>query len=226
MWALLLFSLAQAGLYEDIQEWREPATKSIGLEPHPKDHSTDNATLFNATYMSLLSEEDRDKEWPWWFGYVESVRISEGIFSRYPGETASTSHDDMTGLASVSPLHAIELYEYASEHQWSWQGNWLGRILDFPPSIKAAAGKRLDLWDQAKFSLALVGNVLEPRGETSGKCLLLLKIRSVQGKGKLSDWAIRLWKLRMASLYDSPRGLYSIYFGPSHPFSLYAPDHF
>lgn len=223
-----------------MSSYREMNTGLVGLTPYPKDHSTDNGLLFSATYIALLSPEERNTERSWFYEIVYKCMPLCGLLDRYPGAKEFNSHDDYTGVAVASKLLSLPLaswiYEYGKANKDSWDsqapGKWTVRgyfirIPDFLPTIKAAAGVELTLWDQFMFSVGLIASMGQMREETSGRCLIYLKCLVVEGKGKASDLAIRLWRWHMGYLYPQGlRELYGIYFGDHHPLTKNAPTHF
>lgn len=242
-------------LREATERYREKATGMVGLERDPRDRSTDNGLLFSATWLLLMARqqgEGVDVDDIRWFeelvGKCERVPGS-GLLARYPGEEALTTHDDLTGVVVAAhllgmPSTARRIYCCLAMTDYNYAGNWVGRIIDFPPLLKVCARVPLSLGSQISFAAAFLWNVWgphrnedgrqtwkwsfgEPREETSGRCLLYLKSLAVQGKYGLVDVALGIWRWRMRRLYTlGMKDVYTIYFGTGHPFSLFAPTDF
>jgi hypothetical protein len=213
-------------LLESIQAYREPKTGAVSNMKNPPDKSADNLLLFWATLVILLPPEERDQELARLQTFVQACELEPGSLARYPGEFNPTSHDDLTGVAVAWPAYAARILAFAEAHDWEWAGNWLGRIPDFPPTIRAAAGARLGIASQIRAAIGFSWNIFEAKGETSGKCLLFLKSLALFGQGKIIDLAIAVWRLRMHRTYGSMKAVYAIYFGADHPFALFGPEDF
>lgn len=228
------------GLREVIEPFREPKTRMVGLHPSPPDHSTDNGLLFSCTFLMLLSPGERDRERDWFEALVDTLERCPGDYARYPGDPLPNSHDDLTGLAALSYFmdlpYAARILEYGQSHDWNWGvgypkkwdwRGWLFRIIGFPAFIRVASGKEIGLLSQIQASLMFLGNLFEPTQETSGRCLLYLKSKVLYGHHLMIDLAIDVWKIAMSFRYSNGmRDVYRIYFGDTHPISLFAPSDF
>lgn len=231
-------------LRQAIQEYLEPTYKCVGLKPHPPDHSTDNALLFTSTYIVLYSDQEKWDQfeesippearvaWNDWSWLVTHCEINPGLLSRYPGDLNLTSHDDYTGVVVASAyvghgFMAQRICQYGLEHDWWFGDNFLGRIIDFVPLVKVAAGAPISRLERLMAAAGFLGNLWEPTEETSGRCLLYLKQKVLRGRYWEVDLGIWVWKLMMRYRYPTGMaGVYAIYFGPLHPFSLYGPKDF
>jgi hypothetical protein len=215
----------------------EPTWGCVGLKPNPPDHSTDNALLYSATYLVLSGDLQYENAF---IDFVRACEVQPGIYHRYPGDPGDNAHDDLTGIAVAAKLFGLpfarDIHSYGARHGWCWNVQSPGqfdrryfwpRIFDFEPTIKAAAGAKITFFDQVLYALALTWNTREAKEETSGKCLIYLKNKVMDGQGWLSNWAIRYWRRKMLELYPGGiRDVYAIYFGPDHPFAKFAPSSF
>ncbi len=229
------------GLREDVENYREPRTRMVGLWPSPTDHSCDNGLLFSATYLKLLSLQtssvDWEKETAWFRALVRECQIEPGLIRRYPGDIGVQSHDDLVGIAWFDPVLAREILFYGEDHKYSWNTEYPGvwrlrtffyRIGGFVPFLKARSGFDLNWFDKLNVALSFLLNTREPSSETSGRCLLYLMANALESTDSwLVQDAIKYWRLRMNQLYpDGIRGLYRVYFGEGHPFTRWAPRQF
>jgi hypothetical protein len=227
------------GLRAAIEVYREPRTRMVGLQPNPGDHSTDNGLLFTATYLHLLMErgESSAGEFCLFWELVRSCELEPGLIVRYPGDRGMQAHDDLIGIAAVNPILAREILRYGQRHGYSWNteepGRWTLRTFfyrmgGFVPFLKAQAKDSLSILDKINASAAYLCNFLEPRSETSGRCLLYLMSEALDERGGSGvRLAIELWRRRMASMYPGGiQELRSIYFGKDHPLALFSPQKF
>jgi hypothetical protein len=210
-------------LLEAIAPYRDPDTGLVNLHPNITGRDSDNGLLFTATARVVFGypgiEEFR--------AIVARCEIFPGYYSRYPGDPEPTSWDDLIGLSVADTMSAQSILDYASKHDWSWGDKWLGRIPLLQPTVLAGAGVKLSLFSQAKAGACFIQNTFEPVGETSGACLLFLASQVLEGRGAIVDLAIHFWRWRMQRKY--PRGIaevYATYFGPQHPYALFAPTNF
>ena len=216
--------------YSLCQPWLENSTFAMGLVPHPPEHSCDNLLLFTATMFVLLGLADEANRLPYGQFYttmLERFRLEPGRFSRYPGETSSTSWDDYLGLAVCNVIVAQEIHAYAVAHDWTWDGNYLARIPIFEPTIRAATGLPLSIVSCVLACIPFVTDMFQPASSTNGRCTLYLAQKVLDGRNPLLTLAISLWRWKMARLY--PTGMkdcYATYFGSQHPFALYGPEDF
>lgn len=228
------------GLVQDIEKYREPRTRMVGLEPNPPDHSTDNGLLFSATYLKLLErlEGNMGVEYGWFLALVESCELEYGLVGRYPGAPGLEAHDDLIGIAAVNRALASDILGYGEKHFYSWNteqpGHWsartfLYRIGGFIPFLRVRSRNRPLSWlDKLNAAVTYFLNTFEKREETSGKCLLFLMSHAFEERGGwLVRHAVAHWRKRMLALYpDGLQEMYSIYFPPGHPFRTYAPSDF
>jgi hypothetical protein len=131
----------------------------------------------------------------------------------------------MTGVAAVSPIMASRILHYFDGDED--QSVYFSRIIDFFPALQAAAQRSLSVNDRGLFCAALIANFFEHKSATSGKCLIYLKAKMVEGKYPLCDFVISLWRFIQKLRYPGGmKDVYAIYFGESHPFALYGPGDF
>ena len=226
------------GLQTDMEVYREPGTRMVALNKMPPMHSTDNGLLFSATYIVMLRslKQLSSEESQWFDKLVQSCEIEPGLYRRYPGDLGLNAHDDLTGVAAVSPELALKIYKYGEAHdfswntenpgKWTWQ-SWLTRIVGFVPYVRSAAGLPVGYFGQIQIIASFLFNCFEGRQETNGKCLLYLRAKVLYGKYPLVDAGIDLWRARMAMIYPhGMREVYAIYFGITYPFALYGSSDF
>lgn len=228
---------------EAIEPYREPTTRAIGLRKNPPDFSEDNLPLFYVTYLNILkytlqSEDGCPaqgadyqlimQERTIYYGILETLEMEPGCYSRRPLDSESSSYDDHLAIACFNSNLARSIYDYAIKHDWMWPpGKYLGRFQLFVPTVKYCAGVKLSMVSQLQLAGAFIWNSFEKKEETSGKCLHYMVSLAMSGSPSwIIQTALSIWRLRMTKLYGGPRGLYSIYFGSEHPFSIYSPEVF
>lgn len=226
-------------LLEAIKPYREPEYGLVGLVPNPPKHSTDNALLFHATLISLLTPEEREIEKPVFEAAVLACEFVPGRYGRYPGDTENDAWDNLVGIAYASYVldlpFAADIYQYGHTTGWVWNnadpGKWtgasyLGRYPTFIPFLKTAAkAGGLNPFAQMMVSGGYLSNWFEEKAATSGRLLLRLQAECLCHHGPISDAGIHVWKKRMKQLYPGGyRELMGIYFGQDHPFTQYAPS--
>ena len=70
-----------------------------------------------------------------------------------------------------------------------------------------------------------LANCFEKKSETSGKCLLFLAwLVHRKNAGPILTLAMVIWRARIELTYGGMGGVYAIYFGMTHPFTLYPPE--
>jgi len=205
---------------EECKAWRESEFGGMGLQKNPPDHSNDNLLLFTATmhiYCDTNASNDALHD------YVMRVRLEPGRFARYPGENHSSSWDCHLGLAVACGFCAKEILDYGVTHDWSFDGKWLARIPVFMPTVRAAAGEKLNWFEIALACSAFLWDCFVSKEETSGRLLLMLANRALLGNSRILDMCMGVWGLALKAKYSGPKELYSIYFHPDadgtpHPF--------
>lgn len=197
---------------EEIKSFTEPYWGVISNDRDPAIESWDNPLLFTAQYYNLTGEP-----------IPERVRqfcdqcISGGLV-RWPGTTRPMSQDEVTGLMFLTPEHALRVFHALPDEQERFQY--------LIPWILCAMG-RIPILDQIVWALDCVSSTKSDYGNTSGKCLFWVQLRSVKKKNYfLCNLAIAYWQKKMTEKY--PGGvaeLFGIYF-PGHPLGKYAPKTF
>lgn len=213
------------GLGEAIKDYQEP-NGLVSIYKNPGPHSTDNGLLFTATFLVLMGGGTLDDR-NFFNQLLTRCEIEPGLLSRFPGGNKPTTHDDLTGVCAASHFMARRVYTRLVEYSGFYGTNFLERIPDFWPTVKAAASEDI-LWDDViLFSVGILANCFEKKSATSGKCLAYLKCKTMQGQSKILDIVIATW--RTVQKWRYPGGMkdvYAIYFGKQHPFALYGPEDF
>jgi hypothetical protein len=206
----------------------DPVTGGVQLHPNVSGQDSDNMLLFTATFVLLLQDPAEQAQ-----ARVNLLKtalacqLQPGEYCRYPGQTTPTSWDDHLGLSVASEVLAQEIHTYGVQNDWDWGANWLGRIPLFAPTVTASALNRLSYPLSLWAALPFLTDCLQPASSTSGRCLLYLAQRSLVGRHNLLDGVMQRWRTQMGQLYKGGmRDVYSTYFGPAHPFSLYGPEDF
>ena len=218
-----------------VAEWREPTWKIVSNQKNPTDKSSDNGQLFTAEY--IVNCAHASDQVSMFQSFMTACQIKPGLYSKYPGDTDLNSWDNYTGIVAASvklglTLHK-DVYAYGQANEWTWNNTSaptpsaiLGRYPAFVPFLEMANGVTPSLSDQILFAASCIASACTAKSNTSGKCLQYLMNKSVFGKHRVVDVSIFLWSIIMQARYGSLKGLYAVYFGPSHPFSIYAPTEF
>lgn len=210
-------------LTEAIEPFIDPATGLIAS----KDGGKDNEVLNLATFERLRGELTTDFEIAL-ITFMNKTRVKDGLWFRYPGST-DNSVDNYIAYAYLSPMFALQTLKYGNKNFWCFNPaapdsftlrTWYGRFIGFKPFIKARIYERLNILDAFLFGVSAVFTAMSEYGNTTDKCLQVLMNRHVWDCHWLSNLFIRAFDKLMNRKY--PRGLpqlYSIYFGPEHPFT-------
>lgn len=192
----------------------------------------DNFHLFTAESMLVAGWN----LWPQYTSFYKGCEIEPGLIVRYPGRTGGgISQDEMIGAATLDENAAKRIYAYGQAHWWCFNpdkvsfslSNWYGRFLDFKPYIKMRAGEKLNIFQQAAWSIMTVLSPMSSEGNTSGKLLKWSQLRSMEGKYWLCDQAIKFYRWRMQRQYPGGvKQVMGIYFGTNHPITCYSRNDF
>ena len=219
-------------LERELSRFRDPKSDLVGLRAFSVGKDCDNGVLFTATALVLMAGFNLREYSERFRKSALLVTLEDGVLARYPGETEPSSWDDHLGAAVAGAVRGvpdltrlIAMHGYASD--WTWGENWLGRIPLFSPVVRAAAGDKLSLLSRLRVAGCYLQNCFEPKGETSGICLLYLASHVLEGQGLAVAAAIELWRKILRRRYPGgKREVYGIYFGASHPFAHYSPTDF
>jgi hypothetical protein len=226
----------------DIIKVCEPLYKCISNELHPSYHSCDNALLFTSTYVAL-NPNDTTYWCDYFIPFMQACQVpnQRGLYYRYPGVITFNEFDDLTGISVACNqigynLDAIAILEHGRKNLYFWNNlnpgvkvkeAFFGRIPSFVAGLKAAAGEKLNLFDVLYTAIAYIYDAYVDKQETNGRCMLYLRQKVLRGKSMLLDLALAFWRKRMIKLYpDGMKGVYRIYFGPEHPFTIHGPGDF
>jgi hypothetical protein len=210
----------------DVTPYLEKKYPFLGLVTNPPDHSCDNGLLFTAT-AHLLGLPINVNPLVW------ACHNDDWTINRYPGDRTLESWDDLIGIVAAEPKFAsLILRAGGFFHYWDNTGTrgfkwsaWLGRFFGFVPFLKIAAGQKIGIFSQVALAFSFLGVLLAKPSDTSGKCLDYLRIRVVYSKYRLVDWIIdHIWWVVVHKQNQGMSGVYSIYFGATHPITLRAKE--
>jgi len=182
--------------------------------------------------------------------FIESCRGPNDTFNRTPTKPDLQGQDDLIGIAVTAKAlglpYAYELhlrgkrwmypklfgipipfrYYYNNETRTdlnikSYYGNL--RFPWFTAFITESAGEEPSLFQEIAYVVMLYGDIRNKNtGDTSGRILTWLMNQNMKGKSKFVDYFIRKWEISISELYpDKIGGVFSVYHGPSHPFSVF-----
>ena len=196
----------------------------IGAKDHPEKWSSGNALLDTATVLNLLLSND-----PHFEDLLDGINRCRSIYGAYdknPGRPDEITHDDLIGVASISPFYARELCaDMEKQHGFlsntgkryftAWVKPWHRAF------YQLMAGHQVSYIYLLAFCLQLLLMGMR-RTDASGSKLVLLQTKALLGICKdlgLSTYLIRLltWtKHRILAFWGSERALYAEYYGPEH----------
>ena len=178
-------------------------------------------------------------------------------FVRYPNTLETTSHDDLIGAFAFMRQHgyvdqAKFLYKTLNGQKWLNGTEDLSRFYTMREFGNFCANDKLGLKQVFWIGLAFLidkwsaspvaGKIKDfltkltkygkywpyaPKGETDGRCKLLLMKDILKGHGFVLDKIMSSWANTMYKLYpEGRRGIFGIYFGADHPITKNCPEVF
>lgn len=219
-----------------------PYTKANGLVSlHSPPQDEDNEHLYAATFFSLAEDlqESEDSNSRLvdlkldYHVYLKSCAVSKGLYARRPGWDRLISHDEMIGICSFGTYAAKDICDYGDQYFWCFDNNnpysmtaraWHWRMGIAVPFYKLQGyGTTPTILEQLFWAGVVLTNCLAPIGSTSGRCLIWLQMKTVISRGPFIMWAsAKIWLWDFKRRYQDLSGLYSIYFGPVHPYSVFS----
>lgn len=219
------------------QHYTDPEGMISGVRDPDVAWTSGNHLLITSTYYVLLNELDRltPKDMTNFTRLVQGCEVVPGVYNRNAGRYDLQAHDDYIGIIAASYVLGLSFVEdilnHGEKNGWLFdntQGRvpsgepYFGRLPDFAPLVRSANRQALTLWEQLLFCGSLLVNALRPRGNESGVILSWLETKPTQGKHGLIDLAISFWKKRLVKKYPNGMGeVFGIYYGVSHPYSVY-----
>lgn len=209
----------------------------VTLKPN-QDQPDDNAHLFSATYLAVLANcfgwIDHGFEISYWL-FASNCRTLPGLFDRSPTNISRLiSHDEQIGICSASIMYAVEIVKRGIRSKWFWK-NWFYDNVDGTrqlstwhyrfgiavPYYKHMGVGKLgpNIIDQLCWSLNTVIASFQPKGDTSGRCLIYLMSINVRHGRWLMRQACKFFLWKLWRDYGDLSGLYTIYYGSDHPLS-------
>jgi hypothetical protein len=221
-----------------VQAWREPTWRVVSNQKKPTDKSSDNPTLFTATY--LVNCDDLTSEKQVFVNFINACQVERGLFNRYPGDLDLNSWDEMIGLTAASVKLGLNYHHdillWGEDNNWTWNNPdpskepiqaFLGRYPAFIPFLQMACGHTPTPVDEVLYAGANEASAMTPVGNESGKCLQYLMNKTIFGKRPEIDLSIWIWRELMKKKYPGGmKDVYASYFGAFHPFALYGPADF
>lgn len=218
-------------LIDEIQPWVDAET---GLITAP-DGGRDNMPVYTAALITLLQHTSGN--WIDWakkmYDYCRKTQVVPGLytvdFHRIQGMSPDNIVGIMVGTWRVGVQQDILWYgkkswwnfNVATPYKWGIS-NWVWPLIGFVPMMRVV-GNTYDyhpsLWDRFEIFISSVFNTLSHKSDTSNKCLQYLWNQQLDH----NSWSVRAWKWLMIRKYPGGlQELYSLQFGPTHPFTKYA----
>ena len=215
-------------LWQDIQPYLD---KETGLLP-ATDGGRDNLILFSAYLIRHLNGSGLVTFETITFNFLQPAsRSAPGLYRRRPDDYDDNSIDNLVGAAAVSPLIAYLILSRWSSHYTcfdvnrpDWVGfgkNTFGRFIGTKQYLKAAASESLNIFDSLLWSLICLYSYFYEK-DTSN---LLLRSLQVDAILQSNSWLCKKIALKWQKKNRLKR-LYSEYFGPTHPLTLYAVENY
>ena len=168
--------------------------------------------------------------------------IESGVINKGPHKANDPqTHDDYVGLCSLSFLNhggaANAIYLHGKLTGWEFNNlpdsgwkNWFNsqfwRIPGVIQHIKLCARVNWSIVDKFMFSISIIGAILGPQDDTSGKILkwhMITVYELSDQKNWFCSWIVRKWKAKTLATYSGGMGdVFNVYYGPSHPFVKWA----
>lgn len=188
-----------------------------------------NALLYTGTYycmLKLLGEDtafDRVKLKQ----IIKRWEVSPGLLVRAHSNIPQ-SHDDYIGILAAAFVYGLPFAErvldYGDKSDWWFSSKYFGRLPGFAAHVRVCANKPLTPYEQLAWCADIIPTTLKKGDATSGRIMDLLKALAMRDKSYLLTGAALWWmRYRLKSVYKTqPLGqIFSIYFHPGHPFSVF-----
>lgn len=195
-----------------------------------------NAILYQGVYFAIkrrysnLTQDDAN----WTKATHIDARHSEGVLTRGSHKKLDwQSFDDYIGMIYSSHITgafqaALDIHKHGEENNWCFDNvglpwyeffkKWFGRIPGFVALSKMSVRKKLNLFDQWFFSLALLGNDTESGFQKSWLMYDLYKTQPYQYN--IIDKACKKFEIEVSEKYPNKMGdVFRIYYGPNHVFT-------
>ncbi len=185
-----------------------------------------NPFIYGAYALKVMSEvglslDEKDGLMGKWERFVDSCRIEPGLFNRWPdGGGGGMSHDELMGLAYLSPIWAKEILAYLEKTDGLYcnkaddakepDAEIRFNVYRFPfmkPFLKARAGYSLSPFTQLQFAASLFWDMLETKKlsvDPGGRLKIWLMCEAME-RGFISRVAVEVWRDRMRELGFTPR---------------------
>lgn len=226
-------------IVEDFARYSDP-DGCMALQPgSTASPSTDNSTLFTAEKLVVIGPT-RDGEVEWFRGHILSCIDPTIGFIRHPNKREPTSYDDLIGaFAFLKRFNYINdaraLRTFMGQRHWKNGNNHVGRFPQLTafatmcanedPGIGGLLGLKAAFLANSGIQAPVAGRIwAESKNETSGKCMLYLMTRIIEGHGHIWQAVVDDWHKFIQQTYGrrEMREVYKIYFGSDHPMTKYA----
>lgn len=214
--------------------------------PLGKDGGRDNFMKDTAVLLALASPQERIEFEPKVYSFIAMTRVASGLYEREPGSTSRNSVDNLIGTmvsAKITNdwttskailtrgLHYNWTYSLAYPETkfslirpctWKAIADWYGKFVGFPPFVSLTLGALVGFVDLWFLYFSVWDTVRTPVNNTSDKILMWLMWQVMPQDHWLVKRAYAHWRLIMTAMYGDLAGLFSIYYGAAHPFTLAA----
>lgn len=139
------------------------------------------------------------------------------------------THDDIIGIvASNNELITFrsDIYKYGIGHHWIMSNTgkiyWDAISKPWHIAFYKMAANRFTMLKPILFLWLALGLIF--KGTASDRQLDWLMIKTIQGKSKLIDLGIKLWRMGLKRTWGDMTRVMTEYYGPFHPFTRYIKD--
>lgn len=145
------------------------------------------------------------------------------------------SHDEVNGIMCSSEFQAKYLHGYARDNNWVFRQEgtrkellraWYWRMMYLVPALRAIADEPVPALEQQLYRMKLWqttrARYQEPGIDTSGRCLILLHSQWVHKFPTVMQQGMDRFLRKTAEQFGDIGGLYRVYYGANHPFTVFA----
>lgn len=136
------------------------------------------------------------------------------------------THDDIIGTCTLSTLFATGICVTGSRHHWIMSNTgkiyWDAISKPWHIAFYKMAANRFTMLKPILFLWLAMGIIF--KGTASDRQLDWLMIKTIKGRSRLIDYAIKLWYAGLKKYWGDMTRVMTEYYGPFHPFTRYIKD--
>lgn len=205
-----------------------PYLDERGLASNERALHSDNPFLYQATHISVLDHLglglfDAVSDFLDYLNARKSAGNGRLPLPEVSWGHGNLSHDEVNGIASVVPREAVApLWIFnATGNLLDYVRGWYWRCLYLVPFIKVMNGVEPSWLEQQLYAFHVRRVMKSQHFSTSSRCLLALQAQHKRRFPKVMGLAMHEFCEHINEDYGGLHGLYYIYFGPKHPFTVH-----